>query len=675
MIFLDDRLGFKHNPFSPVNRDCVSNFEHFVSFFNRGGLFMTPRKKTRPAASRPLRFESLEKRQVLAGNVTALLSGANLLITGDGAANDILVEGLPGFPGRVRITPQTNAGGPTTLNGQTAALIFPSFGDIRINLGNGSDALEFNSDPGVTDTLPGNLVIDGGRGDNDISISNYTIGGSLVVRNSTGIDSVLIDNTDVGVDINVSSDASTGLQTTQIQGGSSVGRDLILSNRAGDNTIEIGDVGDSGATAAVAVGRNLAIYNSGVVANDSVINLHDVNIAQNLTITNLSTATIAVGTATGTTNVGHNVTIRNGNGDNSVTVQNDSTLGTTAVDRVAIWNGSGDDTVVFDESTSNAQVDIRNGLGDATVTTSDDAIFNAALSIINGNNGDHTVTIESATVGSLFVSNGAGASNTVLIGTASTVDIAGRTTIFNGNVTGDNRIEINFATLGGLVTLTNGTAGGVNDIYVGTVAAGAVTTTNSLAIYNGNGDSDVELDNLDIGGSLSVTNGSATASHSLAVGVDGLVDVTGNASFYLTDGDSTVTLDQVNIGGNLGLRTGAGDDVLVIAGGGALGATVLGSTTILTNAGDDSLTIGNDTGTATLTASLTVLMGIGTDSITLGANTASGPGTALGDGFFLFDGGVDPLGLNTITIDNTVIDPFVDLATFNKFRNLVIFVV
>ena len=48
---------------------------------------------------------------------------------------------------------------------------------------------------------------------------------------------------------------------------------------------------------------------------------------------------------------------------------------------------------------------------------------------------------------------------------------------------------------------------------------------------------------------------------------------------------------------------------------------------------------------------------------------------ALGDGFFLFDGGVDAIGLNTITINGIVLDPFLDLATINKFRNLVIIVI
>jgi hypothetical protein len=632
---------------------------------------MSTRKKSRTPARRSLLLESLETRQMLAGNVTALLSGGNLLITGDSSANDIQIDAVAGFPGRIRITPQANVAGDTTLNGQSLALTYPSFGDIRINLGGGSDDLEFLGVPAVvTDTLPGNLVIDGGLGNNNITVSDYNIGGSLVVRSATGTDTVTIDGVVAGVDINVSSDASPGLQQTRVEG-SSAGRDLIFANRAGDNQIDVGEI------APVTVGRNLSVYNSGSVANNSTINLNEVTIDANLLINNLSTATITIGSESGPTNVAHHTSIRNGNGDNTITVQNESVLGTSAIDRVAIWNASGNDTVTFNESTSNAQVDIRNVNGDATVTTRTDAIFNSDLRIVNGVNGDHDVSVQSASVGALYVFNGNGASNNVNIGTTTEVSVAGKTSIFNGSATGDNVIAINNATLGGLATLSNGNAGGTNNVVVGAITANAVATSNGLAIYNGNGDSDVALDNLDVAGSLSVTNGAATTSHSLAVGVDGLVTVGGNANFYTYNGDSTVTLDQLSVGGDMALRTGAGDDVVVIAGAGALGVTIVGKTSINlgANTGTESLTIGNDTGTATFVGYLTVLMGTGADTIVLGPNTASGPGTALGDGNFLFDGGVDLLGTNSITIDSTVIDPFVDLATFSKFRNLVIIVV
>src|SRR6185369_479918 len=72
-----------------------------------------------------------------AGNVTAQVSGGNLVIIGDGASNQIAIDQAGLAPGEIRITPTG-----TTLNGVATAAVFPGFaGDIQATLDAGDDAM------------------------------------------------------------------------------------------------------------------------------------------------------------------------------------------------------------------------------------------------------------------------------------------------------------------------------------------------------------------------------------------------------------------------------------------------------------------------------------------------------------------------------------------------------
>ena len=618
-------------------------------------------RKTRPhsRAQRKLSFESLELRRVLAGNVVAALSGANLLITGDSSDNAIDVAGIPGSPGRVRITPQLG----TTLNGQSAPLTFPSFGDIRFALNGGDDTLNFIGNPGPSDSLPGSLVVDGGEGDNTISVSNYDVGANVTIRNGTGSDSVTLTNTHAGKDI---TNGASGLatQTTSIIEGTTSAGDVRISNLNGSDAVTLGG------TVAVSVGRDLSISNLGTGLSDTAsITLANITVGRHASLINRNVATIAFGGLNGPATITHNTSIYNGTGDNSTTLSLNSSFGSVAGDHVTILNGAGNNTVLFDNVTINGSTDVRNGAGDATITAQASTTFNGALNIVTGKTGTHTIDLQDgAVLGALTIYNGNGTANSVQLGSESSITISGVTTIYNNTAT-TNSIRIDNGTLIGVVTLVNGV--GIDTVDIGSGGDGSVSILNNLAIYNNAGASTaVNIDATSVTGTCVIRDTTAN-SQTISLGAAGSTS-TGALNITTLGGDCTVTLDRLTVTGNAVVRTSAGNDTISLGGDGAAGLTITGTTTVDAGAGNDALTIGSGVGVASLLGFISIRMGFGTDNVTIGPNTSNAGGTAIAAGLFYFDGGNDPLGSNTITVNTAVVDPFVNLLTFNKFRNFVI---
>ena len=137
-----------------------------------------------------LSFERLEKREVFSGNVTASLSGGDLVITGDDQPNRIVVTQIAA--GRYQVTAEDN----TTVNGQSSKIISGVTDDIRIHLLRGPDHLTVQ---GVS--VPDDLEIGTGFGpDQIVQILNTKIHGDLAVFTRDGNDGLLIQNVIVGKD-------------------------------------------------------------------------------------------------------------------------------------------------------------------------------------------------------------------------------------------------------------------------------------------------------------------------------------------------------------------------------------------------------------------------------------------------------------------------------------------
>jgi large repetitive protein len=128
---------------------------------------------------RRLGLESLESRQMLAGNVTVSVVNSELLISGDTAANRIVVTEVAGGDSSYRsfrITGQKFDGAfdanglpvagttATKVNGGDAAVVkFIGSDKVRITLGGGNDAVSFGTSAAITTTAALNINTGAGR--------------------------------------------------------------------------------------------------------------------------------------------------------------------------------------------------------------------------------------------------------------------------------------------------------------------------------------------------------------------------------------------------------------------------------------------------------------------------------------------------------------------------------
>jgi hypothetical protein len=217
-------------------------------------------------SSRRLRFESLEDRALMAGNVTAAVVNGTLQITGDNSANVIQIQQAAGNGIRV-------VGVGTTINGSSAAGLFYRASNIALDmqggndsvtassvrtgaltgsLGDGNDTVTFNnvvSSQGLAlllgagdDTanisggrVTGDLGIDGEAGNDSISISRVQISGGLTLTGSDGDDKITVGNAVVGSTIEI--DGDDGNDTVSIT--NSRANELGLFLGEGDNTANL----------------------------------------------------------------------------------------------------------------------------------------------------------------------------------------------------------------------------------------------------------------------------------------------------------------------------------------------------------------------------------------------------------------------------------------------------
>src|SRR5262245_41175627 len=104
---------------------------------------------SRRSATARLSLETLEDRHMMAGNVTVNLSSGDLVVTGDGLGNDIVItqtvlNGAP-VPGRFRIEGLNN----TRINGQAVRIFENVTDDMVINLNGGDDRVRLASLGGI----------------------------------------------------------------------------------------------------------------------------------------------------------------------------------------------------------------------------------------------------------------------------------------------------------------------------------------------------------------------------------------------------------------------------------------------------------------------------------------------------------------------------------------------
>jgi hypothetical protein len=245
---------------------------------------------------RRLGVESLEGRQLMAGNVLASVNAAHdLVVTSDGNQHDLEIvqvtqNGQP-VAGRYFIAPHQG----TTLNGQSGGQFFNNVThDIRVTLGGSSDRLNLHAENGndFGFRVPNDLTINLGNGNNVLTIDHIDVADDATIFSGSGADSVFFRGL-VGFNGNINVDGGandltidTGnrfdnvkLQNFAVKrdvnlrvGGTdaftdsvdllfaSIGRNLNVNTGAGGDLVSINEVGVN-ATATITTGGGLSPAN------------------------------------------------------------------------------------------------------------------------------------------------------------------------------------------------------------------------------------------------------------------------------------------------------------------------------------------------------------------------------------------------------------------------------
>lgn len=133
----------------------------------------------------------LEDRTLLTGNVVASMSGPNVFVTGDAADNQLEVTVVNN---QVILRGLSN----TSINGSTALFVIAANtdtapGKITILTGAGNDTVIFNRNVKVA----GNAFVDGGAGDDSLSVSGATFQQSISMYGRVGNDTISVQNATV----------------------------------------------------------------------------------------------------------------------------------------------------------------------------------------------------------------------------------------------------------------------------------------------------------------------------------------------------------------------------------------------------------------------------------------------------------------------------------------------
>ena len=133
-------------------------------------------------------FERLETREMMAGNVAAVVTDGTLTITGDNKANTVVMQEI-GDTGQWKIT---MGAGTWSTSAQKKIITDTVTGDIVIDLQGGADKLTIKNG-----TVPGALRILMGDGNDSASLANLQIGTYLHFEGGAGSDQLSVSNVHV----------------------------------------------------------------------------------------------------------------------------------------------------------------------------------------------------------------------------------------------------------------------------------------------------------------------------------------------------------------------------------------------------------------------------------------------------------------------------------------------
>ncbi len=213
--------------------------------------FDMPLFSSRPRRRRSAALESLESRELLAGNVNVVVDGIDIRVIGNDAGNEIQVEGVGGT---LRISGVNG----TTVNWKSAPVEFDltagEFGDLRFALNAGDDIVNITGDI----EMPGRLILYGHAGGDRISLDgNLRFGGDMVIAGGANGDIIDLAGLFAGDKLIVNGDDSGILNH---------GDDIITlinSSSLRDTKVLLGLGTNLAKLTKVAAGQDLRMWGSG----------------------------------------------------------------------------------------------------------------------------------------------------------------------------------------------------------------------------------------------------------------------------------------------------------------------------------------------------------------------------------------------------------------------------
>jgi hypothetical protein len=172
--------------------------------------------KARPAARCKPQLEGLEARTLLAGNVTATVSGGDLVVNGDGHDNSVSVW-QDTNSGNWIVSGNFSSGALTTVNGQTVfingrAMSFAVFSgvsdDVRIDLNGGADRLEMYGNYGNA-VVPDDLEIDTDNGNDSVILHHLGVGNDINLETGSDKDTVWLEHVNTSASVSWARTAAT----------------------------------------------------------------------------------------------------------------------------------------------------------------------------------------------------------------------------------------------------------------------------------------------------------------------------------------------------------------------------------------------------------------------------------------------------------------------------------
>ncbi|VTS08750.1 beta strand repeat-containing protein [Tuwongella immobilis] len=394
--------------------------------------------------------------------------------------------------------------------------------------------------------------------------------------------------------------------------------DIITIEHQGAGTFEVSD----GATSVGTFAKVTTVRFTTSGENDTVL----LDLGGGYTgqvVGNLGTGdnalTINNGTLTG------NITVISGNGNDSLNLDSN-------IKGVAVFNlGNGDNTFAHKVGLNiTGTLALYGGSGNDTIVSN--GLTTTSRLVVAFGNGENTIALENTTVnGTLGIGGGLGTDSVLL----DNVTVAGDTSIQLVGGSDDTALIAKSQLLGNLTTVA------VNDLTLG----GASSVAKSFLIYGGNTRNDVTINGdvtLDVRFSLPMMAGNLIGNSNINVGANSVIGrdfaVSGtlisqfgtnvlinsgakiNRDFLYTGTNSD---DVVEVSGavtrNLGVATRGGNDTVIIADN---ATALIGRATFDLGTGDDFLEFNRDIVGTSLRLSINA--GDGSDIVSLGATASIG---------------------------------------------------